>query len=187
MRDEAEDNPVFLHPSSLIPHPFQEGMEFYRNLQQQLRQIWKAMNRLQQLVVVVAGAVSLGLLGLVGYWYVHTDYQVFRAGLSAEEAAAITAKLQETGVSYKLAAGGTAILVPAEQIAQLRLTMASEELGKGPGGMGDLMPGGIAESPSAQHFRFLHALQNELARTIQQIDPAASARVHIVRPDSSPF
>jgi flagellar M-ring protein FliF len=162
-------------------------MDFYRNLQQQLRQIWKGMNRLQKLVVILAGAVSLGLLGLVGYWYVHTDYQVFRAGLSAEEAAAITAKLQESGVSYKLAAGGTAILVPAEQIAQLRLTLAGEELGKGTGGMNDLMPGGIAESPSAQHFRFLHALQNELARTIMQIDPVVAARVHIVRPDSSPF
>lgn len=163
-------------------------MEFYRNLQQQVRQIWKGMNRLQQFAVAVAGAVSLGLLGLVGYWYAHTDYQVFRAGLSVEEAAAITAKLQESGVSYKLAAGGTAILVPAEQVTQLRLTMASEELGgKGSAGMGDLMPGGIAESPSAQQFRFLHALQSELARTIAQIDPVVAARVHIVRPDSSPF
>src|SRR5437868_10326140 len=136
-------------------------MDFYRNLQQQLRQIWKGMNQLQRLVVVLAGAVSLALLGVVGYWYVHTDYQVFRAGLSAEEAAAITAKLQESGVTYKLAAGGTAILVPAEQIAQLRLTLAGEEVGKGAGGMGELVAGGLAESPSAQHFRFLRALQNE--------------------------
>src|SRR5262249_42757446 len=42
-------------------------------------------------------------------------------------------------------------------------------------------------TPFTEHVNYLRALQAELARTIMQIDPVTAARVHIVRPDPSPF
>jgi flagellar M-ring protein FliF len=45
----------------------------------------------------------------------------------------------------------------------------------------------IGATPFTQSVNFQRAQQAELAKTIMQIEPIAFARVHIVRPDPSPF
>lgn len=42
-------------------------------------------------------------------------------------------------------------------------------------------------TPVAERVNLLRALQAELAKTIMQLEPVASARIHIVLPDTSPF
>src|SRR5579864_3782736 len=163
-------------------------MDFFRKLAQQLRQIWQGMARSQKVATVIAAVASLVLVGGVIYWGSQTEYQALAVGLSAEEAATLTNKLQDKGVSYKLAAGGTSVLVPAEQVQQLRLTMVADDLqAKGGPGFGILDQTTFGWSPFLQHVNYLRGLQGELAKTIMQIDPVVYARVHISRPEPSPF
>src|SRR5581483_6329208 len=103
---------------------------------------------------------------------------------------AITSKLQAKSINFKLASSGTTILVPADQAMQVHLdltndgTPGSSKLGKGFDLFDQPM---LSATPFNQHVNFVRAQQTELARTIMQIDPIVFARVHIVRPEPSPF
>src|SRR5438445_5340845 len=163
-------------------------MEFLRTLGRQLRELWQGMSPGRRIGLLLVSFVAVGVVLGVGYWAAQPDYRVLYAGLSVEDSAAITNKLQAQGVSYRLAAGGTTVLVAADQVQQRRLELAADGL-PAKGGKGfelfDQSPLGM--TPFTQHVNYLRALQAELARTIMQIDPVISARVHIVRPDPSPF
>jgi flagellar M-ring protein FliF len=163
-------------------------MEPLRKLNQQLRQVWDGMSRMQRAVVAVATAASAVLLGSVLYWGSQPEYQLLFGGLAAEDAGAITAKLQAQGVPYRLTAGGAAIEVPADRVHQARLDLAVEGLPAKSGKGFDLFDQtALSSTPFTQHVNYLRALQAELARTIMHIDPIVYARVHIVRPEPSPF
>ena len=163
-------------------------MEYLRTLIKQLKDIWQGMSMGRRLGLVLVGLVSTAAIAGVGYWASQPDYRVLYSALSLEDSGAITNKLQAQGVPYHLAAGGTTILVPADQVQQRQLEMAVEGL-PAKGGKGfelfDQSPLGM--TPFTQHVNYLRALQAELAKTIMQIDPVIFARVHIVRPDPSPF
>ena len=138
---------------------------------------------------MVAGVViCLATLGAVWYWAAQTEYGVLFAGLAPEDAGAITAKLQTLGVPYRLSAGGTTVLVPADQVHQKGVELAVDGLpAKGGKGFELFDSSQLGMTPFTQHINYMRALQAELAKTISQIDPIANARVLIVRPDPSPF
>ena len=104
-------------------------MDFLRKLTEQLQQIWRQMSRSQKAAIVLATGASVVVIAAVAYWSSQTEYQVLCVGQSAEEAAFLTNKLQDKGVSYKLAAGGSTILVPADQVQQLRIQFCNIEPG----------------------------------------------------------
>src|SRR5437764_8497892 len=97
---------------------------------------WQALTLPRKLAWSVGVLGSFTLAGLL-WWASQPEYRVLYAGLSAEEAGAITAKLQAKGVSFKLAAGGSTILVPADQAMQVHIDMTTEgvagssKIGKG--------------------------------------------------------
>jgi flagellar M-ring protein FliF len=164
-----------------------QGMRFFRQLGEQLRTIYQGMSRPRRIALVVLSSGCVLAMLAVGLYVFQTDYQVLYSGLSAEDAGAITAKLQTQGVPFRLSANGTTILVPAERVHQLRLDLAVEGVpSKGKGfELFDEMNVGM--TPFQQHITLDRALQAELARTIMQIDPVVQARVHLVRPEPTPF
>ncbi len=163
-------------------------MDFLRRLQQQLAQIWQQMSLVQRVALVLLGALSLAVVIGVGFWSARTEYRVLFSGLSAEDAGAVTNSLQTQGVPFRLEAGGTTILVPVDRVSQLRLTLAVEGLPAKSGKGFELFDQSqLGMTPFTQHVHYLRALQGELARTIMQIDPVVNARVHVVRPEPSPF
>jgi flagellar M-ring protein FliF len=163
-------------------------MEYLRRLQQQLSQIWAGMSMARRVTFLLVLAVSLGVMVGVGYWAAQPEYRLLYSGLAPEDAAAVTAKLQSLSVSYRLTSGGTTILVPAEQVQQLRLDLAAEGLPtKGTKGFEIFDEAPLGMTPFMQHVNYLRALQAELAKTIMRLEPVSQARVHLVRPEPSPF
>jgi flagellar M-ring protein FliF len=163
-------------------------MDWFRRSFQPLLQSWQQMSMARRagllLVVGIAGAVIVG----VGIWATQPDYRMLYSGLAPEDAGAITSKLQSLGVPYKLEGSGSTILVPAEKVHQLRIDLAMEGLpGKGGKGFEIFDETSLGATPFTQHVNYLRALQAELARSIMQIDAVAAARVHVVRPEPSPF
>jgi flagellar M-ring protein FliF len=151
---------------------------------------WQALGRGKKILWLLVGGSCLTLAALV-WWVSQPEYRVLYSALSAEESGAITSKLQGKGVNYKLAAGGSTILVAADQVMQVHVDLTSEGI------PGTSKLGGkgfdLFDQPSFgttsfnQHVNFMRAQQTELARTIMQIDPVVFARVHIVTPEKSPF
>src|SRR5207302_357050 len=99
-------------------------MQFFQRLFQQLQQIWGSTPPARRAgFVILVASCSAAIIG-VGFWAAQPDYKALYSSLSVEDAGAITAKLQAQGVSYRLSAGGSTILVPSEQVQQLRLDLA---------------------------------------------------------------
>lgn len=142
-----------------------------------------------------AQLVTIGLLAVVGLlgaaafvrWASAPTYSVLYTGLAPKEAAAVTAKLDEAGVPYRVEGGGT-ILVPREQVAKRKNDLAAAGLPKdGRAGYELLDKQGLMTSSFRQQVDYQRALEGELARTIGEMDGIASANVHLVLPQDSVF
>ena len=164
-------------------------MEKYRRQLLELWNRWAALSLTRKIAWTAGGLVCLALSGVL-WWAVQPEYRTLYVGLSVEEAGAITAKLQTKGIPFKLTAAGTTIMVPADQAMQVYLDMNNEGIvgsGKMAKGWDSFDQGRIGATPFDNSVTFMRAQQAELARTIMQIDPIIFARVHIVRPETSPF
>lgn len=137
--------------------------------------------------------VGVVLLSFAGFGVLITmsnriDYKPLFANLGSDDAGEITKKLKEQKVPYRIASDGKAILVPADKVYDLRLTLASEGLPQG-GGVGfeifDRKNFGMTEF--VQKLNYQRALQGELTRTIMQLTEVEKARVHLVIPEKSLF
>jgi flagellar M-ring protein FliF len=163
-------------------------MELLRQLWAQVTALWQSMSLvIRALVIGVGIALVLGL-GLLSFLWFRTDYQPLRSGLSAEESTAITGRLQARNIPFRTEAGGATILVPADRLSAANVEVAGSGI-SGSAGKGfevfDESPLGM--TPFVQNVNYIRALQSELARSISQLDPVAQARVHIVRPEPTPF
>jgi flagellar M-ring protein FliF len=163
-------------------------MRFLKRVMEQFNQVWLGMSVSRRIVLSVCAAASLATIIGVGYWASQPDYRVLFSGLAPEDAGAVTAKLQTQNVAFRLSNSGTTILVPADQVNQLRLDLAMEGLpAKGGKGYEIFDGASLTMTPFMQHLNQGRALQAELAKSIMQLDPVAYARVHIVQPEPSPF
>ncbi|MBW1712971.1 MAG: flagellar M-ring protein FliF [Deltaproteobacteria bacterium] len=137
----------------------------------------KKMLVMTALVVVVAGFA--GMIFLTG----RPDFQVLYSNLSQEDAAQVVDKLKEMRIPYRLAAKGTAIEVPAEQLFETRLSLAGQGLPQGAGiGFEVFDESKVGATEFVQRINYQRAIQGELARTINQFKEVVSSRVHIVTP-----
>ena len=81
------------------------------------------------------GAIIL-VLGVFAFLVLITlfsnvDYDVLFSNLQPEDAAAVVSALQERNIPYRLAENGTAVLVPADQVLETRISLASAGLPPG--------------------------------------------------------
>jgi flagellar M-ring protein FliF len=140
--------------------------------------------------LVVAGVALASLLAFGALITVanKTDYRPLFANLTTEDAGEIVKKLKEQKVPYQFSDDGKAVLVPADKVYDLRLSLASEGLPQG-GGVGfeifDRKNFGMTEF--VQKLNYQRALQGELSRTISQIAGVESARVHLALPEKTLF
>lgn len=110
------------------------------------------------------------------------------SGLEPEAAGAILQRLDQMGVVYS-AQGDSTILVPADQVAQLRMTLAADGL-PGGGAVGyELLDEnqGLGTTRFQEDMRYLRAIEGELARSIRTLNGVGNARVHLVLPKREPF
>lgn len=155
---------------------------------EQIRNILGAIPLSQKIMM---GAVMLlvffGCAGLYLYGQ-KAAYQPLYGSLSTEDAASIAEELAAQDVDFQIQGGGTMILVPAERVYDLRLSLASSGLPKG-GGVGfeifDETDFGTTEF--VQKLNYQRALQGELARTIKEFNEVSDARVMIVMAEDSVF
>jgi len=133
-------------------------------------------------------AIILAIMVAVWMWSQAPEYRVLFSNYSDRDGGAITAALDQMAVPYKFSEGGSAILVPSEQIHDLRLKLAAQGLPKG-GNVGfELMENQkLGTSQFLEQVNYQRSLEGELARSIQSLGSVSSARVHLALPKPSVF
>ncbi len=108
--------------------------------------------------------------------------------LSGEDASAIVENLTAEGVTYELADGGATIMVPKDQVYDLRIQMSGQGLpANSDSGYALLDKQGITTSEFMQHVGYQRALEGELNKTIGSIDGVQAATVHLAIPQKDVF
>ena len=137
-------------------------------------------------------AVTIALVGFFAFVIMRVTTPQMTplfTGLSLEDSGAIVKELDRQGVAYQVRNDGNIIMVPADRVARLRMTLAEGGLPKG-GGIGYEIfdkSDALGTTSFVQNINSLRALEGELARTIQGIDRVEAARVHLVMPERPLF
>ncbi len=138
--------------------------------------------------LMVAGAAAVAIIVALVLWAKTPDYRVLYSNLSEKDGGAIVTQLTQMNVPYRFSENGGAILVPADNVHELRLKMAGLGLPKG-GAVGfellDQEKFGISQF--SEQVNYQRALEGELSRTIETLGPVKSARVHLAMPKPSLF
>src|SRR5215475_15224425 len=84
----------------------------------------------RQQIALVASAVGLcvAIIGLVWFFMLRTTYRPLFTDVRPTDAATIVADLQRKKIDYRLANGGSTILVPEDLVDGTRLSVMSEDL-----------------------------------------------------------
>lgn len=149
---------------------------------------WKKLTKPQRIVLVLAPLlVAIALFSLV-FWASRPQYMALFTDLDTTQAGSITAELQNLQIGYKLADGGSTILVPQKDASEVRLQLANAGLPqKSTFSFENLNQMRIGETEADRKLRYVLGLQNELEQTIKTLDGVEYARVHIVMPEHSLF
>jgi len=116
------------------------------------------------------------------------EYRVLFSNLTDRDGGPVIASLQQMNVPYKMAEGGGAILVPGNQVYEVRLRLAAQGLPKGSVIGFELMENQkLGTSQFLEQVNYQRALEGELTRTIQALSSVQAARVHLAMPKSSVF
>ncbi|MTV41874.1 flagellar basal-body MS-ring/collar protein FliF [Duganella radicis] len=134
-----------------------------------------------------AAAIVAILIGLY-LWNKPPEYAVLFSNYTDRDGGAITAELDKMQVKHKFSDNGTAILVPADQVHDIRLKLAAQGLPKG-GNVGfELMENQkLGVSQFLEQVNYQRALEGELARSVMSLAPVENARVHLALPKPSVF
>lgn len=142
-----------------------------------------------QIVAAMAGvALTIALIVGAWMWSKNVEYSVLFSNISERDGGQIIASLQQMNVPYKFSEGGGAILVPASQVHDARLKLASQGLPKGGlVGFEVMETQKLGASQFLEQINYQRALEGELARSIQSLQAVQGARVHLAIPKSSAF
>jgi len=155
------------------------------NFGKSLLALWGELGLNQRVSLVIASLAVIGGLIAVVLWSRRPDYQLLYARMSEKDAAAIISQLQTQNIPHQITAGGTAVMVPSDQVYKLRMDLAAKGLPSGDGvGFEIFDKGQFGLSDFVQRTNYLRAIQGELARTITQLQGVKAARVMIVQPEN---
>ncbi|MGY1741587.1 MULTISPECIES: flagellar basal-body MS-ring/collar protein FliF [unclassified Blastococcus] len=144
---------------------------------------------LGQKVVIGLLVVGLGLGGFFFYsWITTPTMSPLFSNLASTDASAIVDELNASGTSYELADGGQTILVPQDQVYDLRLAMSGKGLPAGSDtGYALLDEQGITTSEFQQQKTYQRAIEGELANTLESLEGVRQAVVHVALPEDEVF
>ncbi|MGA0584395.1 MAG: flagellar basal-body MS-ring/collar protein FliF, partial [Castellaniella sp.] len=134
------------------------------------------------------GAAIVALLVVATLWMREPEYRALFSNVEARDGGAIVSVLNQRNIPYKFADNGATILVPADQVYALRLQLAEQGLPRG-GSVGFelLDEPKFGASQFSEQITYQRALEGELARSIEALQPVKSARVHLAIPRQSLF
>ena len=155
---------------------------------ERFQELWNRYDKKQRYIFIgVIVAILLAIFG-ISFWYgIKPDYVPLYTNLETKDAGDVVETLQEAGVQYQITETkrGTTVYVPATQVHDVRLSLATQGLPRGNKGFELFDDSKLGVTEFQNRINYLQAIQGELTRTIEQIDIVQKARVHIVLPEDS--
>ena len=154
----------------------------------QLIKIWRALSFGQQVSLILV-PLLLSALGF-GFtkWKHDSDFRVLYSSLAPEDASAVTQKIREAGIEFRMDETGATVLVPSERIADARLALAGAGLPRtGRIGFELFDRSNLGASDFAEQVNYRRALEGELERTVATLSEVDQARIHITFAKDSVF
>ena len=163
-------------------------LEFLGKCFGQVRDFWTGLSPRRRIVLVGSAILIFGGIHAFRQHMADRAYRPLYTQLTEEEAGAAVEKLKDLQVPYRLAAGGTTILVPEPHVAEVRIQLASDGLPRyGRLGFELFDENSFGATEFAEHVNFRRALEGELERSIISLSEVERARVHISLPRQSVF
>ncbi|WP_086254400.1 flagellar basal-body MS-ring/collar protein FliF [Campylobacter vicugnae] len=166
----------------------------FKALFQQISQVVQNLSLKQKIVAASSIVLVIGFLVFLTLFSGSKDpeaqyegYSVLFRNIDPAASAQIINELETQGVKYKLADEGT-ILVPTNDVYRQRIAVASLGI------MGDNKKGfeiydtqDFGATENEQRVKFQRAIQGELSKTIESLEPIERASVYIAFPKDSVF
>lgn len=161
-------------------------LENLMQIREQGEELWNNLDNKVKILIIGAALISIISLLFITNWASKPNYVTLFNNLAVKDAGAITDRLKEKQINYKLGGDGTKILVPADKVHQVRLDLASAGLPKG-GSVGFELfdKTKLGSTDFEQKVNFYRALSGELTRTIKKLKDVEYARVQISAPRES--
>ena len=175
--------------TALIPSPApgSSGTERFANPLQQIKSVLSqpAVRRSLPMALMVGliAAAALAWMSLS----TPTQKTLF-SGLPDSDKAAVTSALTTANIKSRIDDGTGALTVSEEDYSRAKMLLAGQGLPKAaPGGYAilDQLPMGVSRAVEGERLR--QARESELAKSIEEIDAVAEARVHLAMPEASVF
>jgi len=143
----------------------------------------------RQLLVMftLAGSIALGIVVVLWAWT--PNFTVLYGSLTEKDASEIVTALQQAGIEVKVDHTTGSVMIPAADVDDARLKLASQGLPRGDGLGFELLQQetGFGTSRMVEAARYQRAMEGELARTISTLSSVQTARVHLAMPKQSVF
>ncbi len=149
--------------------------------------ITQALRNLGPMRLAVMGAVVFGLVGFFIFLatrFTSPNMELLYGDLEQADSSRIVQQLTAQNVPHEVRAGGSQILVSANEVLNIRLALAKDGLPSG-GSVGyEIFDNvdSLGTTNFMQNVNLVRALEGELSRTIQTIGSVKNARVHLVLP-----
>src|SRR5262245_52495015 len=129
-----------------------------------LTQGFTQLSTTRKVILLVALAALAAVVVVAALWARTPEYRVLFSNLSDRDGGEVIAALSQLNVPYRVAQGASVVMVPAEQVYEVRLKLAAQGLPKG-GAVGfelmDAQKFGISQF--AEQVNYQRALAGELA------------------------
>src|SRR6056297_2606612 len=125
--------------------------------------------RVTPLQKVAIGAAALTLAGgvvLLGSGGDEAAMAAAYTGLEPADAAAVTDELVSQGIDYELADGGRTVMVPRDELYNVRVDLSAQGLPTANDGYALLDDQGLTTSEFRQRIDYQRALEGEISRTL---------------------
>ena len=158
------------------------------SLKEGVKKIWEKFKGFSKAIkIAIIVSIVLLIVAVVSIFFYNSanKYKILFSELDVYDSQIVIEKLTEKKVDMKIE--GTAILVPKEQVDQLRLELAPD-LTSGSQGY-ELMDSGSSFGMTDEEFKIrkLRMQQGELEKTIKSFPQVEDARVHITPSKDSVF
>ncbi len=151
------------------------------------------LNKKQKIALIAAGVLITALLVFLLLYpfkekdYAQGGYGVLFERLDSSDNALILQHLQQNQIPYKILKDDT-ILIPKDKVYEERITLASQGIPKtSKVGFEIFDTKDFGATDFDQNIKLIRAIEGELSRTIESLNPIIKANVHIAIPKDSVF
>jgi flagellar M-ring protein FliF len=162
--------------------------DYFTRIAVQIGDFFKSLSNAKKLAMGgIAAAILAALVGMF-FWAGNTSYVPMMSNLNPEDSTNIIRILRDKHIPFKLDATGKNILVPSENLYELRLELATMGLPQSSVVGYELFDKqSLGTTSFVQKLNQKRAQEGELMRTINTIKGVRRSRVHLALPQKTTF